>query len=294
VPVIGVSYPSGLGVFHLTFGSVLDQRWTQSETKLITLQGTSTQARVTDEFASDGGVSAVRLGFARRIGERIAVGVHAGRQLGDISRVFTRSFDSLQVESTIPDFETGGQWKYRGWTAGVGVGVEVGGIARIAGTWNWAGEVEARPAEGTEGAGRTYAFPTELHLGGSAVLASGLVAAVGITRVGWSSVSDDLALAEASDALTWGGGVEWDALSILGKSSALRLGYRSGDLPFRNPGEGTPSESAFTSGLGVDLLSSENILLAQLDLSLERGRREVGAFAESFWRLGTSVRVSGF
>jgi hypothetical protein len=293
-PVIGVSYPSPIGVFQLTFGSVVDQRWNASESKLITLEGTSSQARVTDDFVSDGGISAVRIGLARRLTSRLAVAVHAGRHMGDISRVFTRSFDSLEVETGIPDFRNGGQWKYRGWTAGLGVGVELGGFARLAGAWNWSGRVEALPTEATEGVAREYAFPTELHLGGSAVLAGGLVAAAGLTRVGWASAGDDLNTARAVDALRWGGGIEWDGLSVLGKPSALRLGYRSGDLPFRNPGEETGSESALTSGLGIDLLASETVLLAQLDLSLERGTREVGEVSESFWRLGTSIRVSGF
>jgi hypothetical protein len=255
-PVIGVSYPSPLGVLHLTFGSVLDQRWNASESKLITLEGTSAQARVTDRFVSDGGISAVRLGLARRLTSELSVAVHAGRYAGDISRIFTRSFDSLEVETGIPNFQNGGQWKYRGWTAGFGVGWEIAGIARLAGAWNWAGEVEARPTESTDGSPRGYAFPTELHLGGSAVLASGLVAAAGITRVAWSSVDEDLNTARSTDALSWGGGIEWEGLSVLGKPSALRLGYRSGDLPFRNPEEDAGTESAFTSGLGIDLLAS--------------------------------------
>lgn len=293
-PLIAVSYPSSLGVFFLTFGSVLDQRWNASETKLITLQGTSSQARVTDEFVSEGGISAVRLGFARRLGSSVSVAVQGGRNLGDISRVFTRSFDSLEVESSVPPFQNGGQWKYRGWTAGVGLGVDVAGFARLAGAWNWSGEVEAQPTSTTDGGARDYAFPTELRLGASAVLSTGLVAAAGVTRTAWSGVSDDLNSALAGDALEWGGGLEWQGLSVLGKPSALRLGYRAGDLPFHNPGEDQGSESAFTSGLGIDLLASETVLLAQLDFSLERGTREVGDLSENFWRLGTSIRVSGF
>lgn len=293
-PVIGVSYPAPFGVVFLTFGSVLDQRWNARESKLITLEGTSSQARVTDSFVSDGGISAVRLGLARRVGSRLAVAVQVGRNLGDISRVFSRSFDSLEVETAVPSFQTGGQWKYRGWTGGVGAGVELGGIARVAASWNWSGEVEAQPTADTDGALRSYSFPSELHVGASAVLASGLTAAAGVTRVGWGAADADLNAARAGDALTWGGGFEWAGFSVLGKSSALRLGYRAGDLPFRSPDEAAGTETAFTTGLGIDLLVSEPVVLAKLDLSLERGRREVGDLTESFWRLGTSVRVSGF
>ena len=293
-PVVAVSYPSAFGVFFVHAGGLLDQRSRSTTTQEISLEGTDARARVIDEFSADGGVSAVRLGFTRNVGPALSLAVFGGRTLGSTRRSFVRTFDSLDIETDLPPFSSVGEWKYRGWNAGAGLGVRFGSIGRVAASWTWSGDVDAIPTEATEGEGRSYAFPQELRLGGSAVLAPGLVVAASLDHTNWSTSNADLTAATAEDALRWGAGVEWQALSIFGKSSALRLGYRGADLPFHSATESTAAESALTVGLGIDLLTSRDVNLARLDFGLERGSRTVGALTENFVRLSTSVRVSGF
>lgn len=293
-PVVAVSYPSRLGVFFIHAGGLLDQRSTSSLTQEIGLEGTDTRARVTDEFSSDGGVSSVRFGVTRNVGPALSLAVFGGRNLGSTRRSFRRTFDSLDIETDLPPFSSVGEWKYRGWTGGAGVGVRFSTIARVAASWTWSGTVDAIPTEDTEGDGRSYSFPSELRLGGSALLAPGLAVAASFERTGWSTVDGDLISARASDAIRWGAGLEWQALSVFGKPSSLRFGYRGGDLPFHSADEATASEGALTAGLGIDLLSSREVNLARLDFGLERGNRQLGSLTEDFFRLSTTIRVSGF
>jgi hypothetical protein len=44
----------------------------------------------------------------------------------------------------------------------------------------------------------------------------------------------------------------------------------------------------------MDLLQAGTVTLGTLDLTLERGSRDAGVLTERFWRLSTSLRISGF
>lgn len=293
-PFIALGYPTALGTVTVSFGGVLDQRWTATSSQLVELGGEGRTARVTDEFISDGGVSSARLGLARSLPAGIDVGIQVGRNIGDVSRVFTRNFDSLDVGAGVAPYRAGGRWSYRGWTASVGAGADVGTILRLSAAYTWSGELDALPDDETLGGDATFGLPTELRAGATALLSPQLRAMVGIHHAGWSEADADVSGGGARDTFSWGGGVEWGGASILGKASALRLGYRNAQLPFTTADAPEPSESAFAAGLGMNLLTSGEILLARLDFALERGLREAGAFEERFWRLSTSVRVSGF
>lgn len=293
-PYIALGYPSSFGTVSLSLGGYLDQRWTSDQSKLIDLDGAGGTGRVTDNFRSDGGISTVRLGLARSLTENVDVGIQVGRHIGDVSRVFTRTFDSLDVGGVVQPYQSGGRWSYRGWLASVGASADVGSILRIAGAWTWAGDLEALPDEDTLGDEAVFPLPSELRVGATAVLSPQLRASVGVHRSGWSSVDDALDGEGARDTFSWGGGVEWAGASVLGKASRLRLGYRNTPLPFTWEGVDDPAESVFSGGLGMDLLVVQGVVLSRLDLALERGTRTGGSFEESFWRLATSVRLSGF
>lgn len=293
-PYISLGYPSRLGTVTLSFGGYLDQRWSSSTSRLIELDGVGGTGRVTDNFRSDGGISTVRIGVARSVTPDVDVGIQVGRHIGDVSRVFTRTFDSLDVGGTIEAFRAGGRWSYRGWLASVGAAADVGSILRVSAAWTWAGDLEAIPDENTDGAGEVFALPSELRVGATAVLSPQLRATIGAHHSGWSTTDEGLDEGGARDTFGWGGGVEWAGLSVLGKASRLRLGYRNTPLPFTTDGASDPSESVFAGGLGMDLLATQGVILARLDLALERGLRDAGSFEERFWRLATSVRLSGF
>lgn len=293
-PYISLGYPARFGTVTVSFGGLLDQRWSTSSTERIDLNGQGSMGVVTDEFASDGGISSVRLGLARSLTDDIDVGVQIGRNIGDVSRVFTRSFDSLGVGGTLPSFQIGGRWSYRGWTAALGAAADVGDVLHVAAAYTWSSELDALPDENTNGAPATFSMPSEIRAGATAILSPRLRATLGVHRAGWSSVDGSFEDSGARDTFAWGTGIEWGGASILGKTSQLRLGYRDSPLPFTLDEAPDPAESVFAAGLGMDLLTSGEVLLARLDFALERGRREAGAFEERFWRLATSVRISGF
>jgi hypothetical protein len=296
-PTLAASYPvRGVGVVSVGFGSVLDQRWELERQQTLVLAGTGTEARVTDVFESDGGVSAIRLGVARRVAPSLALGVQVGSHLGDLTRRFTRTFDSLEVETSVPPYQIGGFWRYRGLTATVGAQVDIGSVARVAASYTWSADLEAEASDDTDAGDGTFGMPSEVRLGGTATLAPRVSLSAGLHWADWARTrsvgSDVVGLA----TLALGGGLEWAGASVLGKPSALRVGYRRAELPFREaggPGD-SPSENILSAGLGMNLLQAGAITLASLDLALERGSRDAGSIEERFWRFSTSVRISGF
>lgn len=294
-PALGIMYPVGpVGTVSLSFTGVMDQSWSASQQRLLTLEGTGTQARVTDSFSSDGGVSALRLGVARRLSPALSVGLTAGTYLGNVTRRFTRSFDSLEVETAVPDFVIGGAWDYSGFLASAGVAADLGEVARVSASWSLGGDLKASPTAATEGAALTLSMPSEYRLGGTAILSERLLLTAGALFADWGTAAEPLADVEGSRVLRVGGGVEWSGARLLGKTSSLRLGYRRGALPFRRAGDPEMTESAITGGLGMNLLESEDLLLARADFGLERGKRDAGSFSEDFWRLSVTLRVTGF
>jgi hypothetical protein len=293
-PFLSLGYPTGFGTVTVSIGSVLDQRWIASSSSTIDLDGEGGQGVITDRFESDGGVSSARLGLARTLPGGVSVGVQIGRNIGDVSRIFSRSFDSLDVGASVPTFNAGGRWSYRGWTTAFGAAGTIADVLHVGASYTWSSELDALPDEDTDGSEGSFALPSELRLGATAILSPQLRVSGGIQTASWSDASDDLPVGAARDVVSWGGGIEWAGASVLGKPSALRLGYRSAELPFLLDDASDPLETAFTGGLGMDLLSSGDVVLARLDMTLERGLRDAGSFEERFWRFSTSVRVSGF
>lgn len=294
-PVIGVTYPIvNMGVFSLSFGSVLDQGFRVANSSTISLEGTGSQAKVTDEFFSEGGISALRFGFARRINQTFAVGGTVGTYTGDVTRTFTRSFDSLLVETSVPDFTVGGQWRYSGLVSSLGASADLGGIVRVAGSVNFGGTLDAKPTDDTDGAATSFAMPTEMRMGASALLSDRLSLNLGLTRADWTELGQGYTGVDGHSVTAFGGGLELSGSTVLGKASSLRLGYHNSGLPFGPTGVASPSDSYFAAGLGMDLLTSGPLVVAGADFSLERGTRDIGSISEDYWRFAVSLRMSGF
>lgn len=294
-PSLGIMYPlSRIGTVSLSFSGVMDQTWNVSQERLLTLEGSGTQARVTDLFESEGGISALRLGLARRLSPQLAVGANVGTYMGTVTRRFTRSFDSLEVETSVPDYQIGGFWEYSGFIASLGATLDLGGVARVSGSYALGGDLQADPSDDTEGGPLTVNMPSEFRVGASALLSEELNLSAGVVYADWSDAGAGMAQVEGTSVLRLGGGVEWTGASLLGKPSSVRLGYRRGDLPFRRAGDPEVSESVFSGGVGMNLLQSGEVLLARADFAVERGKRDAGVFTEDFWRFGVTLRVSGF
>ena len=97
-PVIGFAYPLGTtSVLTVTAGSQFDQNWSVESRNSIDVGGES--VGLTDTFLSDGGVTAVQAGWARRWSTTLAFGATIGVYRGGLSRVFTRAFDQEAADS---------------------------------------------------------------------------------------------------------------------------------------------------------------------------------------------------
>ena len=290
-PLVGMAYPVLGGMSTVQFGSVLDQRFQNNRTVDVVLGGETYS--VVDRFVQDGGVSSASLGYARNVGSNLAVGLSVGRYTGSVTRTLTR--DSLNVD--LPGaalFTTRGRWGYGGTSVTAGVSAQFQGVARFAGSVRWSSALEASASSGTAGGDRSYDLPLELRVGGSALLAPGLLLVASAVHADWSDVADDLVSPVAvGDASGFGVGLELSNFRLLGRSAPLRVGYRYSGLPF-GVGTETASESAFTGGLGFAFNETNGILLAGVDLAIERGERSAGSLIERFWRATAAVRVSGF
>ena len=294
-PALGIAYPvRNWGILTATYGGVLDQRWTMVREEQLDLGTGGGGASATDEFVSDGGVAAARLGFARRVSPRLGVAVAVGSFTGTVVRGFTRSFDSLDEGLSVATFRSAGKWGYSGVTATFGLVFDVAEVLRAAGTITWAASLNAEPTEGTEGTARKYDMPLEFRGGVSGTLAPGFSAVLSASYADWAGTAADLREATtAGAALTLGAGLEWEGLTALGRPLPLRFGWRRARLPFGFDGE-IPVESTLAGGFGLVLQRAGPLPLAQVDVGVERGSRSAGAVSENFWRSTVSLRLAGF
>jgi hypothetical protein len=97
----------------------------------------------------------------------------------------------------------------------------------------------------------------------------------------------------AGAVMSFGGGIEWQGGGFGSRTLPIRLGMRRSDLPFLLNGE-KPIETLFSGGVGLNLTQAESFVLAGVDMAVERGSREAGAFSEDFWRATFTFRVSGW
>jgi len=291
-PALGLSYPvRSWGTATLTYGSVLEQRWEVSHVQTLPIGETT--ARVTDRFQSDGGIAALRLGFARRMSSGLALGASVGTYTGDLTRSLRRSFDTGEAGLVIDDTEVGGFWQYSGLNATVGAMVDVGDVLRVGANVSFSGDLKADPSEDTAGAGARYALPPQLRVGASGVLSPGLVASAGVTYADWTDVGAALQDESGQAAVTVGGGLEWTRANLFGRRSPFQVGYRRSTLPFTFGGE-RAVENVFSGGVGLDFIQDQGMTLAGVALALERGSRDAGPFSETFNRVALTVRVAGF
>ncbi len=285
-PLLGIAYPVfNAGVATLTFGSFLDQRYRADRTLTIPLYDTTTTAR--DVFESSGGVSSIRIGFARRVAG-LSVGVSYGRYTGTLLRRLQRVFPA---DTALAAYQAGGYWSYSGQSVTGGVSYEVGTVARVAGSLTWSGTLGAKASSDTEAGNGYYDLPLEYRIGASAVLMHGLNMTAGLSRADWTGTSSHFT---GRTTTSFGFGFELTQASLFGKTAPLRLGYRRSDLPFRMTGQGTGTESTFSGGLGMRFRESGDFTLAGLDLTLERGTRKDDFLTENFWRGTLSLSVAGF
>lgn len=295
-PQLGIAYPAfGVGIVTVSAESFMDQRFEAQ--KPLTIDLGEGPVSATDSFVSEGGVSRIRLGFARVVGERVAVGFSVGRYTGSVTRRLTRALDEDSTATSPSSFDpytSGGLWGYSGTTVTAGASLSVGSFAQVGGSMTWSSALSAKASEDTDGEDRSFDVPIELHLGASAVLAPGLSLNAGVSRADWSGVEADLETpGTAGSSLSFGVGMELSRARLFGRSAPLRFGYRHTDLPFAMLGD-QPTESVWTGGLGLALAEVGELIRAGVDLAIEKGNRTDGVLDERFWRAALTLRLAGF
>ncbi len=290
-PLFAAGYPvfGGMATLHAT--SVLDQGYEGERPLIVDLGGTPTPA--TDVFTQRGSVASLSVGYARVITPTTSVGIAVGRYTGSVASTLVRQFgDSLGVYQVLP-YATSGQWTYSGYHVTVGVSSDVAGLVRVAASATASTELKATATSQTTGADRSFQMPVQLRIGASSELAPGLMMSASAARADWSGVAADLSGGQAGSATSLGAGLELTQLRLFGRTSPFRVGFRRTGLPYSLEGEGA-HERSFAGGLSLALNETSEIVLAAVDLALEKGRRTGGTYREDFWRATVSLRLSGF
>ena len=291
-PLIGIGYPLRAGMFTASFASFLDQRFESQRD--VTVDLVDGPGDATDLFKQDGAVTHLSVGYSRRVGDQLGIGVTVGRYAGSITRELTRDFSVADATESFEEYVASGRWSYSGTSITGGFATDLGGVARVAGSATWSGSLNATGSEETEGSDRTFDLPLEYRLGTSVALAPGLLVTASVVRADWTSLSDDLsAPANVGSTNGFGVGVELSRMRLLGISTPLRFGYRKSNLPFSFGSEGA-TEKALSGGFGFVLNETNGITLAGADFAVERGERSDSSLLERFWRATVSLRVSGF
>lgn len=292
-PSMGIAYPTIASlVATLTLESFLDQRYESSSTSTVPLG--SGEVEVRDAFVSQGGVSQLRLGVARRLTPALAVGLSVGRYTGSSTRRLTRDFGPGVDTMAIQPFQAGGFWSYSGTSVNGGASMNLGTVARVAASLTWSGALNATASHDTEGDSRSYDVPLQFRVGGSALLAPGLAVSASLSSADWSAVDGKLRGSSSTGRVeSYGAGLELTRARLLGRTAPLRLGYRRAELPFAL-GTGTPTESVWAGGMGLHLSEVGEVVRAAVDLGVERGTRSDSDLSERFWRSTLTVRISGF
>ncbi len=92
--------------------------------------------------------------------------------------------------------------------------------------------------------------------------------------------------------LSYGVGMEWEAMNFWAGGFPLRFGFHRSELPFLFLGEEV-RESAISFGFSVVMAEAFGLPLAALDLAIEAGNRNSRDFRERFRRLTVTTRVGG-
>jgi hypothetical protein len=290
-PLLAAGYPLLGGVATLHVSQHLDQDFAGVRETSLMVSGQPVTAR--DQFEQDGSVSSLNVGFSKMIDEETSVGLSVGRYTGSFRRALTRTIDSGTDSTLVEPYFSAGSWSYSGYLVTAGAATRIVELVNVAASATWSTSLDAEASSTTEGGDGSYDLPLQLRLGASAQLAPGLTLSASAVRADWSGVGDQLnGGAEADATLAFGAGIELSQARLFGREAPLRLGFRRSGLPFSVGGE-SASERIFSGGFGLVLAESGEILLANMDLAVERGRRTAGSLTENFWRATLSVRASG-
>ena len=298
-PIMAIFYPTRLGVFTLGYTGLLEQSYAVvAEGEEIL--GTDT-VQTSDLVNAVGGIGQLRLGIARQLSSRFAIGVSAGIYTGNIDRGISRTYP----DSTLGfrPFETHNRWSYSGPQVSVGALWDPMPDLRIGASATWSGTLKASPEEGST-TEYEYDMPVRFAVGASGRVGRNLLAAVSGSWASWSSADfrtpGVLEATIADRQMEIGGGIEYQELRRGNRVFPLRLGARTAKLPFHLGDEEAPTEWAVSGGIGLRLVEDDFGPLAVGDIGFERGSREglsstsaAEGLKETFWRFTVSLSLFG-
>ena len=289
-PLMGIGYPILGGMASIQIGSFLDQ--TYEVTRVGETDLGDGPVRTSDAFDQDGAVSTVTLGFARTLGERFSAGLSIGRYAGSLDRTLERTYGEEGEAGNVDTYVEAGVWSWTGWSLSAGGSVELDGL-RVAASVQVPTQLSGTASEDTRGSDRTFALPVHLRVGATANVGPSILVHGSAVLADWSSAQDQLNGGFAGSGSGFGLGVELSRARLFGRDAPLRFGFRRVGLPFAFEDESV-TERTFSGGFGLTLNETAGVVLAALDLSIERGQRNSSNLSEQFWRATLSLLTSGF
>lgn len=290
-PLIAIGYPARGGVVSVSLAGHMEQRWVGVRRQVIPLGGVDVP--IEDSFEIDGGTSVARLGWAQALGERLSIGVLAGLYVGRLEQVFDRRLDSLVVGSEVRPYSEAHRWGYKGYTLAAGFGLDPHELVHLGGALEWSSDLTETPDEDTTSGVNRYDIPLRLSVGGTGRLTQRLLLNGSMVYQDWSGAGGFVDGVASSRKTSWGAGIEWRAVQQEFRSIPVRVGYRSGAPPFRFESQ-DPAETAWSLGLGLNLVELEGTPFGWIDLAVERAERTSPPLDESFWRATISLGISRF
>ena len=291
-PLLGIGYPvqRARGVVTLSLSGFLEQRWAAESSGTVVIDDADVEVR--DRFTANGGVSVVRLGWAQRLGRRLAIGANAGAYVGTLVETFDRELDSTDVGGTVHSFFDEDRWSYSGATLGAGVSYDMANVL-LAAAAEWSLDLTQAPIGDSVAASASYEIPARFSAGATGRLTRRMHLNASVVYRDWGTAAG-FADGVAS-ARTWsvGTGLEWLIFDGETRSLPLRFGYRRLAAPFRYREE-DPVESIWSLGLGLNLAKRGPVRFGWMDIALERATRQSAPLSERFWRASVSVGISSF
>jgi len=291
-PLLGIGYPvqRARGVVTMSLSGFLEQRWAAERSGTVVIDDADVEVR--DRFTANGGVSVVRLGWAQRLGRRLAIGANAGAYVGTLVETFDRELDSTDVGGTVHSFFDEDRWSYSGATFGAGVSYDMANVL-LAAAAEWSLDLTQAPIGDSVAASTSYEIPARFSAGATGRLTRRMHLNASVVYRDWGTAAG-FADGVAS-ARTWsvGTGLEWLVFDGETRSLPLRFGYRRLAAPFRYREE-DPVESIWSLGLGLNLAKRGPVRFGWMDIALERATRQSAPLSERFWRASVSVGLSSF
>ena len=291
-PLLGIGYPvpRARGVITLSLAGHLEQRWVAEHRSKVILNGV--EVDVEDRFAVDGGTSVFRVGWAQRLGSRLALGVAAGTYVGRLEEVFDRELDSLAIGGEVYSFLEENSWRYSGSSVTIGFSADPADLLHVAGAVEWSRDLKEAPQGETVGE-TLYSIPPRFSGGATGRLSPRLHFNTSVVCQDWSAAEGFREGVLSQRTWNFGAGLEWLMVEGETRSLPVRFGYRQLAAPFRYEKE-DPLESVWSMGAGFNFVKSGNNRFGWMDVALERGTRTSEPLAERFWRATVSLGVARF